>query len=142
MKEHLENMSKFDENLKKEQERTKDALRQKLEERRRKRKQSEVDKSTAAIDETPYGQMGTGAQTLSQRASGAGVSGAGVSGAGVASLPPRIEDGGGCLAMLIYIQNVFSSILDLSTSIFSNSSIYRPLHFQSLRFFEHSSLFI
>ena len=82
MKEHMENMSKFDENLKKEQERTKEALKQKLEERRRKRKQSEVDKSKvptstdgAKVDhETPQKLATTAvARTAAHAALGSGV---------------------------------------------------------------------
>ena len=44
MKEHEDSMKKFDENLKNEQQRTKDMLRKKLEERRRKKKSLEVGK--------------------------------------------------------------------------------------------------
>ena len=44
MKEHQANMVKFEENLKKEQDRTKEMLRQKLEERRKKKKSMELDK--------------------------------------------------------------------------------------------------
>ena len=44
MKEHEANMVKFEENLKKEQDRTKEMLRQKLEERRKKKKSMKLDK--------------------------------------------------------------------------------------------------
>lgn len=48
MKEHEENMAKFEANLKKEQERTKAALREKLEARRKKKKEDEMKKIKAA----------------------------------------------------------------------------------------------
>ena len=48
MKDHLDNMAKFEDNLKREQGRTKDALKAKLEERRRKRTQSEMEKGSIA----------------------------------------------------------------------------------------------
>ena len=90
----MENMSKFDENLKKEQERTKEALKQKLEERRRKRKQSEVDKSKvptstdeeAKVDHETAQKLGTtaGARTAAYPALGSGV----------AASPHRGEEGG------------------------------------------------
>lgn len=48
MREHLENMAKFEENLRKEQERTKAALREKLEARRKKKKDAELQKIKAA----------------------------------------------------------------------------------------------
>ncbi len=48
MREHQENMAKFEENLRKEQERTKAALREKLEARRKKKKDAEMQKIKAA----------------------------------------------------------------------------------------------
>ena len=48
MREHQENMAKFEENLRKEQERTKEALREKLEARRKKKKDAEMQKIKAA----------------------------------------------------------------------------------------------
>lgn len=48
MKEHEENMAKFEANLKKEQDRTKAALREKLEARRKKKKEDEMKKIKAA----------------------------------------------------------------------------------------------
>lgn len=48
MREHQENMAKFKDNLRKEQERTKDALREKLEARRKKKKDAEMQKIKAA----------------------------------------------------------------------------------------------
>ncbi len=48
LKEYKENQVKFEDGLKKEQERTKDTLKLKLEERKRKRKQSEMDKMKLA----------------------------------------------------------------------------------------------
>ena len=44
-------MAKFEENLKKEQERTKDALKRRLEERRRKKKEAEEDKVKKTHDQ-------------------------------------------------------------------------------------------
>ena len=48
MREHEENMAKFEANLKKEQDRTKAALREKLEARRKKKKEEEMKKIKAA----------------------------------------------------------------------------------------------
>lgn len=52
MKEHEENMAKFEANLKKEQDRTKAALREKLEARRKKKKDDEMKKikATAKVE--------------------------------------------------------------------------------------------
>ena len=52
MKEHEANMVKFEANLKKEQDRTKEMLRQKLEERRKKKKSMELDKIKAGYQDS------------------------------------------------------------------------------------------
>ena len=102
MKEHLENMSKFDENLKKEQERTKEALRLKLEERRKKRKQSEVEKPkmTESIrDDLLRGEMGTTQKLEALRQESFRRQEQRPQETEAASMQPRIEDGG----MLLFL---------------------------------------
>ena len=52
MKEHQSNLVKFEENLIKEQDRTEEMLRQKLEERRKKKKSMELDKIRTGYQES------------------------------------------------------------------------------------------
>ena len=52
MKEHQSNIVKFEENLKKEQDRTKEMLRQKLDERHKKKKSMELDKIRTGYQES------------------------------------------------------------------------------------------
>ena len=102
MKEHLENMSKFDENLKKEQERTKEALRQKLEERKRKRKQSGADRPSAAEpagEDEPSSQMGTTQKLEALRLESVRRQAQKQPETEATTMQPGMEDGGVCLFM-------------------------------------------
>ena len=104
MKEHLENMSKFDENLKKEQERTKEALRQKLEERKRKRKQSGVDKPGATEpigEDVPVNQMDTTQKLEALRLESVRRQGQKQPETEATTMQPGMEDGGGCLFVYV-----------------------------------------
>ena len=108
MKEHLENMSKFEDNLKKEQARTKEALRQKLEERRRKRKQSEGAKSQEALSgEESFSATGTPQKIAALQDSSRAISQTPVKSA-TAPFPQRMDSGGGFCNILhlncLYVQ--------------------------------------
>lgn len=103
MKEHIENMSKFDENLKKEQDRTKEALRQKLEERRRKRKQSEGQKPEAMSETSDYGQLGTTEKLDGLKKESLQSAVQKPSGSGVIAMPPGLEAGGTRCLKIIHL---------------------------------------
>lgn len=93
-------MSKFDENLKREQERTKEALRRRLEERKRKRKHSEMGKPEAIAvgGESPYQQTGTAQKLEALQRESAPILSRGPGGPGPTVLSSSLRDEGEVIA--------------------------------------------